>query len=71
MANWIRFDKSPWGMYGAIIIFNRVAFYAGKTDHWGISFDVNFYDRSITFEILNLYAGMEIFHKAIDNEDEN
>ena len=71
MASWIRFDKSPFGMYGAIIFFNKVELYAGKTDHWGISFDVNFYDRSITFEILNLYAGMAVYHKDIDNKDEN
>lgn len=63
MEKWIKFDKSPFGMYGAIILFDKVALYAGKTDHWGISFDVNFYDRSVTFEILNLYAGIEVFHR--------
>jgi hypothetical protein len=44
-------------------MFNKVCFYAGKTDHWGIGVEVNFYDRSLTFEIFNLYAGVEIWHK--------
>lgn len=63
MSKWIKFEKSSWGLSVAIVIFNKVAFYAGQTDHWGIGFNVNLYDRSITFEILNLYAGVEIFHK--------
>jgi hypothetical protein len=63
MSNWIRFDKSSWGLSGSIVIFNTICLYAGKTDHWGISAAVNLYDRSISFEILNLYAGIEIWYK--------
>lgn len=62
MAKWIKFEKSHWGLSASIVIFGRIAFYAGTTDHWGIGFDINFYDRSFTMEILNLYAGVEIFH---------
>ena len=58
-------------MSAAIEMFDKIAFYAGKTDHWGLGFDINFYDRSFTIEVLNWYAGFEIYYKAIDNEDEN
>ena len=47
-----------------MILFDTVAFYVGRTDHWGIGANVNLYDRSITFEILNLYFGAELFHKS-------
>lgn len=59
---WIRFERSQWGLSASIVLFNAVSFYAGKTDHWGIGADINFYDRSLTFEIFNLYAGIEIWH---------
>ena len=63
MVKWIKFDKSSWGLSASIVMFDRVAFYAGKTDHWGIGFDVNFYDRSFTVEILNWYAGFEVYYR--------
>lgn len=63
MNKWIKFEKSSWGLSAAIVILDTVALYAGRTDHWGIGADINFYDRSLTFEILNLYAGIEIYHK--------
>jgi hypothetical protein len=64
MTKWIRFDKSSWGLSGSIVILNKVCLYAGRTDHWGISAAINFYDRSISFEILNLYMGVEIWHRG-------
>lgn len=63
MAKWIKVEKSSWGLSAAIVIFNKIVLYAGRTDHWGIGFDINFYDRSLTFEILSLYAGIEIYHR--------
>lgn len=62
MSKWIRFEKSSWGLSAAIVMFNTVAFYFGRTDHWGIGVNINFYDRSMTLEMLNLYAGFEIYH---------
>ncbi len=61
MSKWIKFDKYWYGFGGHIVFFNKVSFYAGTTDHWGIGFEVSFYDRSITFDILNLYFGVEIW----------
>lgn len=61
MSKWIKFERSWWGLGGHIIIFNKVNFYAGTSEHWGIGANINFYDRSITFEILNLYAGVEVW----------
>ena len=46
-----------------MILFDTAALYIGRTDHWGVGANINFYDRSITLEILNLYAGIEIYRK--------
>jgi hypothetical protein len=62
MANWIKFEKAWLGIGGHVIIRNKINIYAGMSDHWGIGFNVNFYDRSITFEIFNLYFGVEVWH---------
>lgn len=64
MNNWIKVHKSFLGISASITFFDKICFYMGKTDHWGIGFDINFYDRSITFEILNLYAGVEFWRNA-------
>jgi hypothetical protein len=64
MSKWIKIDKSLWGFSAAIVFFDKVSFYAGKSDSWGIGIKVNLYDRSLTFEILNLYMGIEIWHKG-------
>jgi hypothetical protein len=56
-------EKSPFGLSIAFVFFNTVSFYFGRTDHWGIGAEISLYDRSITFEILNLYAGVEVYHR--------
>lgn len=63
MVKWVRVQKSSLGMSAAIEVFDKIAFYAGKTDHWGLGFDINFYDRSFTIEVLNWYFGFEIYYK--------
>jgi len=62
VSKWIKFSKSSWGLSASLLVFDKINFYAGKSDHWGIGFDINFYDRALTFEILNLYIGVEILH---------
>jgi|LakMenEpi03Aug12_release.lakeMendotaPanAssembly.Ray.scaffolds.fasta_scaffold52467_13 hypothetical protein len=62
MSKWIKIEKSSWGLSGSIVLFNSICFYAGRTDHWGIGANINLYDRSFTFEILNLYMGIEFWH---------
>lgn len=62
MGKWIKFSKHVWGLAGSILIFNKINFYCGLTDHWGIGANVNFYDRSLTFELFNVYLGVEILH---------
>lgn len=64
MAKWFRFEKSSWGLSASIVMFNKVCFYAGKTDHWGIGANINLYDWSLNFEIFNCYTGVEIWHKV-------
>lgn len=65
MSKWIKFSKHTWGLAASILIFNKINFYAGITDHWGIGVNINFYDRSLTFEVLNVYCGVEILHKEL------
>jgi hypothetical protein len=61
VSKWIKVQKYYWGAGGHIEIFNKVVFYAGVRDSWGIGFDISFYDRSITLNILNLYFGVEVW----------
>ena len=63
MANkFVQFERGLLSFSASMIISNKVALYVGKTDHWGIGFNINFYDRSINFEILNLYFGVEVWY---------
>jgi hypothetical protein len=66
MSKWIRVKKEKWDYSAYILLFNKIRLYAGKTDHWGIGIEYCHYDRSLTFEALNLYTGMEILHKQRD-----
>jgi hypothetical protein len=68
VSKWFKIEKSSWGLSAAIVILDKVVLYAGKTDHWGIGANINFYDRSLTFEVLNLYTGIEILHSQDKNE---
>lgn len=65
MTKWIKFEKHPWGLSSHITFFNKVNFYYGFADHWGLGFDINFYDRALTFNILNVYFGIEVWHEDI------
>jgi len=70
VSKWVKVDKYWYGFGGYVSFFNKIAFYAGARDSWGIGFEISFYDRAITFDILNLYFGVEIFRKEkIDGED--
>jgi hypothetical protein len=66
VSKWIKFEKHPWGLASSLVFFNKINFYAGQSDHWGIGANINFYDRSLTLEILNLYLGLEIWHEDSD-----
>jgi hypothetical protein len=59
---WIKFDSWP-GLSASMTLFNKISLYVGQAESWGIGVKISFYDRAITFEILNLYAGVEIWHK--------
>ncbi len=67
MAKWIKFRKSVWGLSASVVMFDKISFYCGTLDHWGIGIELSFYDRSLTFKLLNLYAGFEIYHKLIED----
>ena len=63
MRRFARYEKSSWNLGGALVLFETVSFYIGRTDHWGLGANINFYDRSFTIEILNLYIGVEVWRK--------
>lgn len=63
MGKWIRVQKSSWTFSRTLVMFDKIAFYIGRTDHWGIGANINFYDKSFTVEILNLYMGVEIYRE--------
>lgn len=62
MTKWIKFSKHTWDLAGSIVIFDKINFYYGVTDHWGLGFEINLYDRSLTFDVLHWYFGVEILH---------
>lgn len=62
MAKWIKIEK-PWHKLSVhAILFNKIDFFAGRSDSWGISIEYNPYERGIIFKILNFYAGFEVWH---------
>lgn len=63
MTKWIKIEKSPWGLSSSIVLFDTICFYAGKAQSWGIGIKIDFYDKSLTFELFNLYAGIEVWHR--------
>lgn len=69
MTKWIKIDKSLWGLSAAIVFFDKVSLYVGRSESWGIGFKVSLYDKSITFEILNLYVGIEIWRSYSKDYD--
>lgn len=58
-----KIEKSKWSLSATVIVLDRVSFFGGQADHWGLGFDINFYDRALTFNVLNIYFGVEIWHK--------
>jgi len=64
VSKWINVYKTIWGFSINLTLFDKINFYAGRRDSWGIGIDVSFYDRSITFEIFNLYMGVEVWYST-------
>jgi hypothetical protein len=60
MTKWIKFESWS-GISTSMIVANKFCFYVGKTDRWGIAVAISTYDRSITFEILNIFFGVEVW----------
>ena len=70
MSKLVKLERGVFGLSTSATLFDKIVFYAGRSDSWGISAEVSFYDWSLTFKIFNLYAGIEILRKkdwTIDN----
>jgi hypothetical protein len=66
-----KFEKR-WTGSISLIINDSIDIFAGTTDHWGLGFDLNFYDRSFTLDIIHWYVGVAIWHrnpKEYQNEE--
>lgn len=64
----IKFEKQWYGGYN-LILFNKINFYLGKKSlrNPEIGIDLSFWDRSITFNLIWFYIGVEIWYS--DEED--
>ena len=62
LNKWIRLDRGAFGFSYNLNFFDKINFYVGRSDYWGIAVDVSFYDRSLTFRLLNIYVGVEVWH---------
>jgi hypothetical protein len=62
---WFKIDNTDWGLSKAIVLFDKVRFYAGTTDHWGIGIYYCHYDTSLTIDILCWYIGVEAYHELL------
>lgn len=62
MSKYVRLERGVFGLSASATLFDKIVFYAGRSDSWGISAEASFYDWSLTFKILNLYVGIEILH---------
>jgi hypothetical protein len=61
----------PWhGLSISVIVANKVDFFAGRADSWGISAEYSPYERGVTLKILNLYMGFSVWYtnKEEDND---
>ena len=64
MAKWIKLEKQWFGSYH-LTIANKINFYLGRKSLGNpeIGIDLSFYDRALTFNLIFIYVGVEIFHK--------
>lgn len=65
MRKYIQFTKSYLGMSASVTLFDKVNIYFGRTDSISIGISFSPYERSLTFEIANLYAGVEVWRKNV------
>ena len=63
MSKWIKFERGVFGLSASAIMFDKIVLYIGRSDSWGLSAEISYYDRSFTIKILNLYTGIEILHR--------
>jgi hypothetical protein len=59
----VEFKKNDWMQSVSLTLFNKVNFYAGTSDHWAISIEYHYWDRSLTFQFLKFYTGFEVWYE--------
>jgi hypothetical protein len=59
---WMRAERGALGLSYNLVFFDKVNLYIGRSDYWGVAVDVSPYDRSLTFRLLNIYFGVEVWH---------
>ena len=58
----MRLERGVLGLSYNLIFFDKVNLYIGRSDYWGVAVDISPYDRSLTFRLLNIYFGVEVWH---------
>lgn len=69
MKKHIKVIKSYLGTSVSIVFFDKINIFLGRTDSIGIGINYCTYEKSLTFEILNLYAGIEVWNKEVWPEE--
>lgn len=65
----IKFEKQWFGGYH-LTFFNKINFYVGKKSlaNPEIGIDLSLWDRSLTFNLIWIYVGVEMYHSLDDDE---
>lgn len=67
----IKNTSLPWLKSYSFCLFNKLNFYAGVSDGWGIGIEWVTYDRALTINFIKFYVGVELWYgpdKFITNE---
>ena len=59
----IKFEKS-WIGSRSMTINNKVRFFFGKSDRWGLEASYTHYDRAFNLLIIHWYLGFEVWYSA-------
>lgn len=62
LNKWMRSERGALGLSYSLTFFDKVSLYVGRSDYWGVAVEVSLYDRSLTFRLLNLYFGVEVWY---------
>jgi predicted AAA+ superfamily ATPase len=57
----IKFEKS-WIGTRSVTINDKVRFFIGTSDRWGLDISYSHYDRCLSLMVIHWYMGVEVWH---------